>query len=417
METVWEVLPWLVAMVILIVCSAFFSASEAALFSLRGADRRSLEQGGPGAVAADRLLRNPDRLLSAVLLWNLVVNIAYFSLAAIVSSRWAQPRSASVLFGVGSLLAIIFCSEMLPKSLAVLRARALAAWVGLPLALAVRIVDPVMPVLQTVNLLSRRLIWPGLKEQPYLEVRDLERAIDVCPDPTTVSREKTVLRNIVQLSNLPVQEWMRPRPRLKLLRPPISAKQLTREHLVGAYALIMSDDGEVAAAIHVDALHDRQLDQLPRFADPVVFVPWCATVADVFQRLHEDHVPVACVVNEQGEAIGVITMDDVLDAVLMEQPTRGERLLDRDAIVPIGANLWHVSGIVNLTRLARLLGVEFPPTRNVTVAGIVQETLDGHPEPGDMCRWGPLAVRMLPHDGDEEDFFEIQLQLDEEGAL
>ena len=85
METLLEVLPWLIAMVVLIACSAFFSASEAALFSLRQQDRRFLKAGTRAQRLAADLLDDPDRLLSAVLFWNLLVNVAYFTITSIVS--------------------------------------------------------------------------------------------------------------------------------------------------------------------------------------------------------------------------------------------------------------------------------------------------------------------------------------------
>ena len=87
MNELWEILPWLGTMAILILFSAFFSASEAALFSLRVTDRRSMADGTPTEQVAQRLLANPERLLTTVLFWNLVVNIAYFALSSIIAIR------------------------------------------------------------------------------------------------------------------------------------------------------------------------------------------------------------------------------------------------------------------------------------------------------------------------------------------
>ena len=94
--------PWLVAMVILMACSGFFSASEAALFYLRPRDRRSMESGTVPQKAAAKLLEDPDRLLSAILFWNLVINIIYFAISSICSLRIekmeAYGQSGAVLF-------------------------------------------------------------------------------------------------------------------------------------------------------------------------------------------------------------------------------------------------------------------------------------------------------------------------------
>ena len=148
-------IPALVTMAILIGCSGFFSASEAALFCLRWSDRRVLAAGNQAQQIAERLLHDPDRLLSAVLFWNLVVNILYFTIASMVGLRLDRDPNVSQStvagFALGSLLMLIFFSEMLPKSVAVLRARWLAGIIGVPLAAAVRLVDPIMPLLRSVT--------------------------------------------------------------------------------------------------------------------------------------------------------------------------------------------------------------------------------------------------------------------------
>lgn len=72
-------------MVFLIGCSGFFSASEAAFFSLRLRDREQLACGGSSQQMAARLLSDPDRLLGAILFWNLVVNMIYSAIVSVLT--------------------------------------------------------------------------------------------------------------------------------------------------------------------------------------------------------------------------------------------------------------------------------------------------------------------------------------------
>ncbi|MGI9519533.1 MAG: CNNM domain-containing protein, partial [Pirellulaceae bacterium] len=200
MNSLLELWPWLLAMVMLIGLSAFFSASEAALFLLRAGDRRRLETGTAGQRMAARLLDEPDRLLSAVLFWNLVINIIYFAISSVVALRMQTlpliSQAVPVAFALGSLIMIIFFSEMMPKSLAVIRPSTIARLVSIPLSLAVRAADPIMPILRGATLLSRRLIWPGFKPEPYIELLDLERAIQISSeDKAIIEQETAVLRN------------------------------------------------------------------------------------------------------------------------------------------------------------------------------------------------------------------------------
>ena len=102
MDSLLQLLPMLAAMVVLMACSGFFSASEAALFYLSPRDRRGMTSGTPGEQAATNLLQDPDRLLSAVLFWNLVINVAYFAIASVCSIRLERDPS------LGNSGAVIF---------------------------------------------------------------------------------------------------------------------------------------------------------------------------------------------------------------------------------------------------------------------------------------------------------------------
>ena len=147
MEVLIQNTPGLVAMGVLILGSAFFSSSEAAFFYLTPSDRRRLALGGRAGRVAAGLLADSERLLTAVLFWNLVTNLVFFTMVSItgLELRRQGHEAEAATFTLGSLLAIILFSEMLPKSLAVLGPRRLATLVGIPLAAAVRLVDPVLP--------------------------------------------------------------------------------------------------------------------------------------------------------------------------------------------------------------------------------------------------------------------------------
>lgn len=404
MHLFWDNLPWLITMVFLIACSAFFSASEAALFSLRSPDRRNMAAGTTGERLAERLLRNPDRLLSAVLFWNLLVNILYFAIATMVGTRWEGNPTFGVMFAVGSLIAIIFFSEMVPKSVGVLSARSAAGLVGVPLTMAVRVVDPVMPGLRTVNLLSRRLIWPGLEEQPHLESSDLERAIELSQSDSERDRvEKILLHNIVQLSDLQAQEWMRPRNVISAFRPPVRVSDIREKEIRSGYLLVTGEDGdEITKALDLSELSNAGMKRLDRLARPVAYVPWCSSIGDTLETLQREMAQVASVVNERGETVGIITLRDIFDAILTEDPKRGEQLLNRKPIVDLGNGTWQVDGMTNVRQLHQLTDAEFPHSRNVTLGGVVQETLEHLPKLGDTCDWGPFAIEVLSVDDNSD---------------
>lgn len=412
----FEVVPWLAAMLILIVMSGVFSGGEACLFSLRPADRAKLAAGNRTQRLAARLLNESDRLLSAVLFWNLMINMTYFAIASIISVRLDRTSAAGSVwpyaFAAAALLTLILFSEMLPKTLAVLSARSAAGFFAPPLALALRLVRPILPILQAMNLFSRRLIWPRFQPEPYLEIADLGRAIDVSTsDADLAEQEQIVLNRIVAMSSIRVDEWMRPRTQFLSFRPPVSWMDLEGRMTPSGYLLVTDPQGaDVCAAIDLMELYELPGGNIDREAAPIVYLPWCATLADAFQQLYQQDRDVVAVVNEFGDTIGILTYEDILDAVFTDKPSRSERLMNRQPIESLGEGVWQVTGVTGLRQLATDLALPLPATRSTTVAGVLQETLQRLPVAGDAVEWGPLALRVLHADGRNRMLVQLKVQ-------
>src|SRR5690606_17656564 len=114
-----------------------------------------------------------------------------------------------------ALLLMICFSEMLPKNLAVLFPFWISGRVSYLLSGVLRLLAPVLPLMQAINKISLRTLVPKFKTEPYLELNDLERAISLStPDKALAMREERVLQQIVALSELEADELMRPRTAL-----------------------------------------------------------------------------------------------------------------------------------------------------------------------------------------------------------
>src|SRR5262249_48080853 len=128
---------------------------------------------------------------------------------------------------------------------------------------------------------------------------------------------------------------------------------------------------------------------------PVVYVPWCAPVAGVLEELRRHQREVAAVVNEHGETIGIVTLDDVLETVFEDESSRSARILSTASIRPIGENRWLVTGITNLRGLGRRFDVPLEPAMSGTVAGLLQEELQRLPALGDVVTWSGFQFRVV----------------------
>ncbi|XZE55443.1 CNNM domain-containing protein [Planctomycetaceae bacterium SH139] len=387
----WQViLPWLAPMLALILVSAFFSGSEAALFSLRTRDRRALARGPLGGRVAVRLLNDPETLLSTVLFWNLLVNMTYFAIASIVGAKLESLGTAQVAaFTILSLVSIIFFSEMLPKSIAVLSPMRFARLAGPPLAIAVKVLTPILPLVRISNTVARRLIWPSFKPERDLEVADIERAIELgTGDAALAARERAALRQLVQLATTRVDEWMVPRSFLQLHRGPITPQAIAGGTSPSGYVMIAEPESdEIVGSIAVRRLRPSQMDDLAACVESVIFVPWSANVATAFDALEAAERQVAGVVNEYGETVGVLTLEMILEGILRLHPGRPPESGAQAHFEQLAEGVWRVSGMMSVRRLAEYLGATPPEGRSVTVAGMMQEANERFPRPGDTCQW------------------------------
>jgi len=189
---------------------------------------------------------------------------------------------------------------------------------------------------------------------------------------------------------------MRPRTRLRTFRPPVSLEDLEGQVPPSGYLLVTEPESdELAGAIALEDLSSVPTTGLEHYAQPVAYVPWCTTVAEALETIQRDRRRVAAAVNELGETIGILTLDDILETIFTRTASRSQRLLKRMPIRQVAPGVWQVTGMTSLRRLVRHFCVERPASKSVTVSGVIQETLEKLPDPGDECRWGPFHFKVI----------------------
>ena len=387
-------------MLCLVLASGFFSASETALFYLSHEELRGLRSGRPREHMAAALLSNPDRLLTAILFWNLLINLAYFSSSVVVAHQLSKNSVwAAGGFSLLSLIVIILFGEGLPKSVAVVYCRRLALLVSWPLSFAVRILDPITPVLGNISRVLRRTFWPHIDREVVLDTDDLERAVQASElSDDVLGQERQILHNILDLSDIAVEEVMRPRGTYVTQTPPVHLADLKGNIPAGDYlALPRNDSEEIEKVISLADFSTIPQMHLEDAAEHIVHVPWCATLAQSLQFIRDNFATVASVVNEYGETIGIVTYEDLIDTIFEPDPSRARRLLKRNPVVETAEGRYQVEGITTLRYLCKRLNLEFEPTSVGlhTVAGMGYEELEQIPVIDDECSWRGYRIKVI----------------------
>ncbi|MDP6954627.1 MAG: hemolysin family protein, partial [Planctomycetota bacterium] len=369
----------------LLTVSAFFAASEAALFSLGPEDQ---ENAGP---RAKQLLEHPRDLLVSVLLGNLVVNLVFFALVPRLAAGagWSPLAAAAV-----ALLAIVLCGEILPKTLGLRAPRAVARFTALPLAAVVQILAPARRAANAVIEVILRALGEAGKPEQGITTEALAEVLERSAGEDLLADEADLLAEIVELDSIRVREIMTP-------RVDITALDLAAEDASPAISQAIEErrswlpvvDGGIDRVLGCVKVRDllrwpeRPVDQLVM---PVKFVPEVASALDLLDTFREDRTSEAVVVDEWGGTAGIVTVEDVFEELVGDLRTEEEGR--RPAVVPLGEGRFRVSGQLSIRDWNELFGRKLVPREFETVAGLVLALLGRMPRAGDRVSAGGLEL-------------------------
>jgi len=389
----------LVLMVVLLAGSAFCSGSETAFFNLTRRQLHSLAQSTHRVPRlAAWVMRRPERLLTTLLLGNMLVNVSFFSLASVLSvdlGRTVAPALGGAV-AVGSFVAVLLFGEMLPKSLAYGQSRAVALAATPIVYVAVRVLGPVLRVFDTwvvAPLLRLMRVGAGPEVTESAVVRQLRTLLQSSRHQGLISsQESRLMTEVLEFGLLKARHVMVPRVDMVLCDVRTTAWQ-AGERMVRAGVDVLGvwsgDSDNVVGFVRLrDAVlaPDASLESVMR---PPIFVPEQKRVESLLELFGHDDVDVVFVVDEYGAVVGAIHEKHVIDT-LFGPPTEGME----QPVEQLGPMQYRLAGDLPLHDWAHLFDVDPTRVRVATVGGLVVSHLGRLPRPGDTVRLENLEIRV-----------------------
>jgi Mg2+/Co2+ transporter CorB len=384
----------LAAIALLLLLSAFFNASETALTASSRARMHALEQEGSAkARLVNQLLRQPEKLIGAVLLGNTLVDILAASLASGVAVLLIGPAGVAYATAVMTLLIVIF-SAVLPKTYAF----AFADKVALVVAPAMRITILLLqPFTVSIQYVVRQILklTPTKRDDDanILAARDeIRGTIELQAIGGAVAKgDAAMLGGVLDLKELQVLDIMVHRTKMQTINIDDPPQQVVDEMLKSQFTRIplWKDEPEnIVGVLHAKDLlvalsgagWDVAKIDVGSLATQPWFVPDTTSVTDQLNEFLRRKAQLALVVDEYGEVQGLITLEDILEEIVGQITDEHDV---QDAAIRVQADgSVNVDGTVAVRDLNRQMGWEMPDEEATTIAGLVIHEAQTIPEPG-----------------------------------
>ncbi|ESR24105.1 HlyC/CorC family transporter [Lutibaculum baratangense] len=386
---------WAIAfgVLVLLVCSAFFSGSETALTAVSKARMFQIARNGDRrATIVNALLDRRERLIGGLLLGNNLVNILASAMATTLFLDLFGEAGVVYATLVMTALVVIF-SEVLPKTYALGHSDRMSLFV----APAVRVIVALFgPVTLAINAVVRRvliLFGSDLGKGDLLSAHEeLRGAIDLHHrEGGVVKGDRDMLGGILDLRDLEVSDVMIHRTKIQALSIDDAPEKIVRDVLSSPYTRLPLWQGETENIVGV--LHAKDLLRalaaasgdatkldIISIARPAWFVPDTTTLQDQLNAFLKRKSHFAMVVDEYGEVMGLVTLEDIIEEIV------GDIADEHDIVVqgvrPQADGSINVDGSVPIRDLNRAMDWQLPDDEATTIAGLVIHEARMIPEPG-----------------------------------
>ena len=398
-----------IALTVLLLISAFFSIAETSMMALnRFRLRHLVKQGRRGAVLATALLKQTEKLLGTVLLGNNLVNTAVTAIVTALAIRQFGNHDSVIVTAtaVVAFLIIVFC-EITPKVIGATYPERIALPASWFLTLLVKLATPAV---WFVNLISGRMLaLAGVNTEDAVSTRlSLEelRTIVLESGQFMPGKHRAILLNLFDLEHITVDDVMTPRNRVEALNIATS-EQGIREQLATCYhnklPVYEGEINRVIGMLHVRralGLLQRETfesaDLREMLTDPY-FVPSGTPVFTQLQFFQENRQRMGLVVDEYGEVLGLLTLEDIIEEIIGEFTTSAPGGEGDAGWNELGEAM--VEGSTPLRELNRRFGTGFPLDGPKTLNGLILETLQDLPDGNVSVRFGHVAAEVLQIQG------------------
>ena len=385
---VWAI----VALVILVILSGTFSATETAFTSANRIKlKKTAEDGSKNASKALDLLDNFDKLLTTILVVNNLVNILSSSLCTyIFTSRFG---SIGVVYATAFMLVVILAvGEITPKSLAKSHAEKLATFMAPIMTVLTKVFTPFTWIFEKFSAVVAKGTNTDTEDVPTLTEEELRIMVDEIEEEGEIeAAESNLIKSAMAFDDKTVSEILTPRVDIVAVDKTVTMESLREIFLRSGYSRIPVFNGTIDKIIGVVYSKDfyaryfqtNRDERITPIIRRVRFIPESTTVAKALSEIQRSSVQMLVVIDDYGGTVGMVSLEDVLEELVGEIWDESD-VVEYD-IVKDTDDSYTVQGDANINDLMEVLERKFDIGEydGSTVGGFIQYSLQKMPIVGD----------------------------------
>lgn len=381
----WQI----VLLITLLLLSCFFSASETALMSLSKIRiKHMVEERVKGADKIAKLLENPNKLLSSILVGNNLVNIGASSLATSIAIDIAGSEGVAIATGIMTMLVLIF-GEITPKTLAVQNSEKIALLVASPITFIVIIFKPIVIIFNYISAPIIKLLGGQANgKQPYITQEELKTMVDVSEEEGVLEvEEKEMIYNVFEFGDLQVKDVMVQRVDIVALDVESTYQEVmevVKEEQFSRTPIYRETIDDIVGILNVKDL--LLLDNVDDFSiERIMREPYYTyefkKIMDLFRDMQKERAYMAVVLDEYGGTVGIVTMEDLVEEIVGEIEDEYDDEEDKDIEV-VKEDEYIVTGSIRIDDLNDLIGTSMESEEFDSIGGFIIGQIGTFPDVG-----------------------------------
>ena len=380
----------IIILVVLVLLSAFFSSAETALMTCNKVKMKALfDEGDKRAGRVLNLTSDIQKVLSAILIGNNIVNLSASALMTVLVTDMFGSFAIGIGTGILTLVVLIF-GEIVPKTIATAYAENMSLWYSGVISVLLFVMTPFSFIINGFATVVLKILNVDTENRKAMTENELKTYVDVSHEDGVIeSGEKEIIYNVFDFSDAVAKDIMIPRIDMSCVSTEADYGEVMKIFKENMYTRIPVYDGgdqdNIIGLINVKdliLLEDKENFKISDHLRKAYYTYEFKKTADLLVEMREKSQNVAFVLSEYGATVGMITLEDLLEEIVGE--IRDEYDLDEiNLIKNIGGRRYLVEGNMKLDDINDELGTSLDSEDYDSIGGLMIEALDRLPGYGE----------------------------------